>query len=66
MHNTHETDVLFQKLGNDWYVFSESAGEVIFSQLPHGMNPRSTKLELSEVVEAHMIKVVEFQAQAAA
>ncbi len=51
------TDVLFQKLGNTWYVFSEVKGEMVYSALPNGMDPHSTKLELFEVIEEHMEKI---------
>lgn len=46
--------VLFQKLGNTWYIFSEINNEIIYSAMPDGMDPRSTKLELYEVIEEHM------------
>lgn len=56
---TQETsnEVLFQKLGNTWYVFSEVNGELVYSALPDGMSPHSTKLELFEVIEEHIGKV---------
>ena len=50
-------EVLFQRLGNTWYVFSEIEGEMVYSALPDGMNPHTTKLELFEVIEEHMKKV---------
>ncbi len=50
-------DVLFQKLGNTWYVFSEINDDFIYSALPAGLNPKTTKLELFEVIEEHMKKV---------
>ncbi len=46
--------VLFQKLGNTWYIFAEVNNEIIYSAMPEGMDPRSTKLELYEVIEEHM------------
>lgn len=55
-HNQY-SDVLFQKLGSTWYVFSESGEEMIYSALPNGMDPRSSKMELLEVIEEHMKKV---------
>jgi hypothetical protein len=55
--NTQQSEVLFQKLGATWYVFSESGDEMVYSALPSGMDPRSTKLELIEIVEEHMKKV---------
>lgn len=62
-------EVLFQKLGNTWYIFTEVNSEVIYSAMPDGMDPRSTKLELFEVIENHMKKVAthpRFQGQEAA
>lgn len=55
--NTLQSDVLFQKLGNTWYVFSEIGDEMVYSALPTGVDPRSTKIELLEVIEDHMKKV---------
>jgi hypothetical protein len=55
--NTQMSEVLFQKLGNTWYVFSEIQGDMIYSALPNGMDPHSTKLELFEVIEEHMAKI---------
>lgn len=52
-----QSEVLFQKLGATWYVFSESGEDMVYSALPDGMDPRSTKVELLEVVEEHMKKV---------
>tara|TARA_Y100001958_G_C21180217_1_gene510243 strand:- start:174 stop:416 length:243 start_codon:yes stop_codon:yes gene_type:complete len=54
---TFESDVLFQKLGNTWYAFSEIDDEIIYSALPIGMSPRTSKLELINVVEKHLKKV---------
>lgn len=50
-------EVLFQKLGHTWYIFTEVNNEVVYSAMPDGMDPRSTKLELFEVIEEHMKKV---------
>ncbi len=52
-----EQEVLFQKLGNTWYAFTEISGEIIFSALPPGVNPYETEMELFEVVEDHLKKV---------
>ena len=52
-----ESDVLFQKLGNTWYAFSEIDDQIIYSALPKGMSPRTSKLELINVVEKHLKKV---------
>ena len=51
----YESDVLFQKLGNTWYAFSEIDDQIIYSALPKGMSPRTSKLELINVVEKHLI-----------
>jgi hypothetical protein len=50
-------DVLFQKIGNTWFIFSEVNNEVVYSVMPHGMDPKSTKLELYAIIEEHMTKV---------
>ncbi|MDO9183499.1 MAG: hypothetical protein Q7U04_13880 [Bacteriovorax sp.] len=55
--STQSNEVLFQKLGNTWYVFTEIKGDMVYSALPNGMNPHTTKLELFEVIEEHMEKV---------
>lgn len=58
MHKSeNQSEVLFQKLGQTWYVFSEINNELVYSALPEGMDPRETKLELFHVIEAHMKKV---------
>lgn len=51
------SDVLFQKLGTTWYVFTETNGEMVYSALPAGMDPQTTNMELFEVIESHMEKV---------
>lgn len=51
------SEVLFQKLGNRWYVFSEIENDFIYSPLPEGVNPKTTKLELFEVIEEHIVRV---------
>ena len=51
------SEVLFQKMGNTWYVFTEVNGDMVYSILPDGMDPHTTKLELFEVIEEHMSKV---------
>ena len=50
-------DVLFQKIGNTWFIFSEVNNEVVYSVMPAGMDPKETKLELFEIIEEHMTKV---------
>lgn len=54
---TKTSEVLFQKLGNTWFVFTEIGSEMVYSALPTGMDPRTTKLELYDVIEDHMKKV---------
>lgn len=46
-------------MGSTWYIFTEVEGDMIYSALPEGMCPHSTKLELYEVIEEHMVKVAE-------
>jgi hypothetical protein len=50
-------DILFQKLGNTWYIFTEINNQVVYSAMPEGMDPRTTKLELYNVIEDHMKKI---------
>ena len=59
MNTTTQThnEVLFQKLGATWYIFTEVNNEVIYSAMPEGMDPKTTKLELFDVIEEHMKKV---------
>ncbi|MFG1493806.1 hypothetical protein [Halobacteriovorax sp. ZH4_bin.1] len=59
------TEVLFQKLGNNWFIFAEINNEVIYSTMPEGMDPYSTKLELYEVIEEHMKRVSTMKKSAA-
>lgn len=54
---TLDNEVLFQKLGKTWYIFTEISGDFVYSALPNGMNPHTTKLELYDVIEEHMVKV---------
>ena len=54
---TYETEVLFQKLGDQWYVFSEVEDDVIYSALPYGVDPRTTKMDLIEIIEEHLQKI---------
>ena len=49
-----QNKVLFQKLGNTWYIFSQVKDEMIYSVMPEGMDPRTTNLELYDVIEEHM------------
>jgi hypothetical protein len=56
-------DVLFQKIGNTWFIFSEVNNEVVYSVMPNGMDPKSTKLELYEIIEEHMTKMASHKRQ---
>ena len=55
--NNAENEVLFQQIANKWYVFTELDGEMVYSAMPQGMSPHSTKLELYHVIEDHMKKI---------
>jgi hypothetical protein len=55
--NENSKEVLFQKMGNTWYVFTEIGEELVYSALPTGMDPKTTKMELFEVIEEHLQKV---------
>ena len=57
-------DVLFQKIGNTWFIFSEVNSEVVYSVMPEGMDPKSTKLELFEIIEEHMTKIASHKRRA--
>jgi len=57
--NHTEAEVLFQKLGDTWYAFTEIEENFVYSALPEGINPHTTKIELFEVIEEHMEKVAE-------
>ena len=57
-------DVLFQKIGNTWFIFSEVNSEVVYSVMPQGMDPKETKLELYEIIEEHMSKVASHKRRA--
>ena len=52
-----EKEVLFQKVGNTWFIFTEIDGQLFYSKMPEGMDPRTTKLEVYSVIEEHMKKV---------
>lgn len=54
-------EFLFQKLGETWYIFAEIEGEVVYSALPDGMDPHTTRIELYEVIEDHLTKVAKAQ-----
>ncbi|RLA62056.1 MAG: hypothetical protein DRQ88_09415 [Epsilonproteobacteria bacterium] len=60
-HNAkaQDTDILFQKMGNRWYLFTQIGDDFIYSALPFGIDPTATKFELYEVLEEHVDKVNE-------
>jgi len=60
-----ETEVLFQRLGGKWYVFSQIEEEFIYSALPKGIDPRSTKLELFNIIEEHINRVADYYKESA-
>ena len=62
---TKKSPVLFQKLGDHWYVFSQVGDEVIYSPLPAHLDPRQTKLELYEVIDEHLKRVAKFRRERA-
>jgi len=50
--------ILFQNLGGRWYAFAEIEGkEVIYTALPKGVDPKTTKLEFYELIEDHLHQV---------
>ncbi|MBY0518539.1 MAG: hypothetical protein K2P81_16625 [Bacteriovoracaceae bacterium] len=51
------SDVLFQRIGNTWFIFTENNGEMVYSVMPEGMDPKTTKLELYQIIEEHMERV---------
>ena len=59
LNNNLQNEVLFQKLGKTWYIFTQIKEEVVYSVLPEGMDPHTTKLELYDVIEDHMVKVAQ-------
>ena len=61
MRTFNETEVLFQKLGNNWYVFTEVEGECVYSALPAGVDPLTTKLELFTIIESHMGRIAKLR-----
>lgn len=64
-HMQKDNEVLFQKLGNTWYAFTETNNDIVYSALPDGMSPHATKLELFEVIEDHMQRVASHYEMAA-
>lgn len=54
--NSMDKDVLFQKIGNTWYIFCEQNGELMYTALPEYMDPYSIDFEIYEVLEAEFDK----------
>jgi hypothetical protein len=54
---TKESKVLYQKLGDTWYLFTEIQGEVIFTALPKDINPQEKPVEIYEIIEKAKTKV---------
>lgn len=59
-------DVLFQRIGNTWFVFTENNGEMVYSVMPEGMDPKTTKLELYQIIEEHLQRVANHQSRRSA
>lgn len=53
----NKSKVLYQKLGETWYLFTEIEGEVIFTALPKEINPMENKVEIYEIIEKHKSKI---------
>lgn len=49
-NNTVEKEVLFQKIGSQWYVFSFENDDLHYCALPAHLNPKSSKVEIYEVI----------------
>ena len=49
--------VLYQKLGNTRYLFTEIEGKVIFTALPKDLNPLDNKVEIYEIIEKEKAKI---------
>ena len=45
-----EKEVLFQKIGSQWYVFSFDGDQLNFCALPSHLNPKSSKVEIYEQI----------------
>ena len=54
--------VLYQKLGDKWYLFTEIKGEVIFTALPKNLNPFENKVEIYEIIKKHKTKIKDLAA----
>ena len=45
------SDVLFQRLGKNWYVFAEVDGNILYTKLKDGLDPIKTPLSLFQILE---------------
>ena len=54
-----ENEVLFQRIGKIWYIFTQIRDDIFYSILPQGVNPKTESLELYEVIEKHMKEVAQ-------
>ncbi len=52
-----QSEILFQKLGNTWYAFTEVDGEFLFRALPQGLDPRKTKIEFTQILHSDFSNV---------
>ena len=46
-----QKDILFQKIVDRWYAFVELDGEVYSTVLPKGIDPRSSKFDLAQIID---------------
>jgi len=56
MEVVQKADVLFQKMGNTWFLFSMLNDEGFYSQLPYGLDPKVDSVEIYQIIEAHKQK----------
>ncbi|MCY4523912.1 MAG: hypothetical protein OXB84_04155 [Halobacteriovoraceae bacterium] len=59
-----KSKVLYQKLANKWYVFTEVDGKILYSKLDDNIDPAITPIELIHITEespkptARMVKEI--------
>lgn len=46
-----ENNILFQKVGSLWYLFTRIDDDIFYTPLPKGMGPKTAELTLYEVVD---------------
>jgi hypothetical protein len=49
-----ENDVLFQKIANRWFAFTEINNELVYAALPENMDPKTDSVEFYSVVEEQL------------